>query len=153
VRWLAPLLLAVGAAPVAHAAGPPGFPVAVTTVSAAQLPSPGATVSLASVPLRCGVPFDSATIVFPATARLPHAIAPALVTVNGTVAASVAVVRRTVRIGLRRAGITCNSISIGPAQIHFAVAARIRLQRGLGTTVTVRYGSRVLRARLTIVPA
>jgi hypothetical protein len=154
VRWLALVLLALGVTAAAHATGPPGVPVLpVTTSAPQQQPAPGTTVSLTGVPLRCGMPFGSLAIAFPAAARLPRTIAPDLVTLNGTTATRVAVARGTIRITLLPKGITCHSISVGPLQIHFAPAARVRLQGRRSAVATVRYGTRTFRARVTVVVA
>jgi hypothetical protein len=83
-------------------------------------------VTVRDYPLVCGRATGLFKIVFPAAASVPARIPAAAVTVNGRVAAKVAVTGRTVSVTVpRRPGITCLSIVLGKLTITFAPRAHV----------------------------
>ena len=89
----------------------------------------------------------------PAAERVPAAVPPAAVTVNGVHAAGIEVVRRTLTISLprRRPGVTCDSIVVSPVTVAVARSAGLGNPKAPGTyAISVTDGREAATARLTI---
>ena len=104
--------------------------------------APGATVTLSSTKagarsvrlaiklpavLQCGYPRGGAVVVtLPQASRVPHAIGRTAVKVNGKLAGSVAVVRRSVTVTMPRpAGMLCDSMTDGTMLVAIGAGAKL----------------------------
>jgi len=163
------VVVALSVAAVALAISPPIVIQPITSTGTLMNPqAPGATVSLSSTKagahavrlaiklpavLQCGYPRGGAVVVtLPQASTVPHAIGRAAVKVNGKLAGSVAVVRRSVTVAMPRpAGMLCDSITDGTMLIAIGAGAKLGNPPKAGTyKITIKRGPAAYAAPITI---